>query len=262
MASTMKHQKYLFYFILITFNFFNFFNSWMSPFILGLSIAEAANDGYFIRLQNSYRGYIVKFLLLSTGVTAIAINYFVLLEPGYSILDLWFNSYTFGTNAGAHAKPEYNQLSAPDLIIGGCLMLLVELSSSLRFIFGFPPIYFLGKVSFGVYLIHPIIATSFSSYMISKSFDPSAGLSYDHAVFQVMISLFAVLLPISWVFYKVADKNSVKFGRFVERFVFQAEWSRANFSAWFQHSLDSLKCGYSNVKSLTAKPVEQDDEIV
>jgi hypothetical protein len=54
---------------------------------------------------------------------------------------------------------------------GGLLIiLLAEMSETFRFFLELPPILFLGKVSFGLYLLHPVICASVSPWIIERVF--------------------------------------------------------------------------------------------
>ena len=229
-TSAITHQKWLFYSVIILIDWLNSMNSWLSPFAVGLWIAEVAQTGFYTRIEKGLKGYIVRGVLFSIGFTCVLLDAFRGKET-----QNWFNTFTFDNNGIVqnHDLPAYDQMLPLTLVSGACLMLLLETSSWFRFMFGNPIMEFFGKISFGVYLLHPIIVVSFGSWLVAKYFDPAAGYSSSAATAIVFLALFAAVIPCSWIFFYVADKPSIWIGRQVESVVFSTAWSRDGFNKWF-----------------------------
>lgn len=50
-GSAITHQKWIFYLVIIFFDWLNSLNSWLSPFAMGLWIAEVAQTGFYKRIE-------------------------------------------------------------------------------------------------------------------------------------------------------------------------------------------------------------------
>jgi peptidoglycan/LPS O-acetylase OafA/YrhL len=75
---------------------------------------------------------------------------------------------------------------------------------------------FLGYISFSLYLIHPLIIGSFSSYLFLKL---SESMAYNNAVLVVFLLSLAICIPLSWVMTKYIDVPGTNFSKYVyERF--------------------------------------------
>ncbi|MCW3122577.1 MAG: acyltransferase 3 [Flavipsychrobacter sp.] len=75
---------------------------------------------------------------------------------------------------------------------------------------------FLGYISFSLYLIHPLVIGSFSSYLFLKL---SETMPYNNAVALVFLLSLALCIPLSWAMTKFVDVPGTKFAKTVyERF--------------------------------------------
>jgi peptidoglycan/LPS O-acetylase OafA/YrhL len=75
----------------------------------------------------------------------------------------------------------------------------------------------MGKISFGVYLLHPLIIPSFGALMAGIVFDPARGVNIKLAETIVMAWTITLTTLISWLFFYIADKPSISFGLLAER---------------------------------------------
>lgn len=90
------------------------------------------------------------------------------------------------------------------------------LSAVLQRLISFRIFIFLGYISFALYLIHPIIIGSFSSYLFLKL---SETMPYNNAVALVFLLSLVVCIPLSWLMTKYIDIPGTNFAKYVyERF--------------------------------------------
>ncbi|MCX6795316.1 MAG: acyltransferase [Candidatus Falkowbacteria bacterium] len=96
----------------------------------------------------------------------------------------------------------------------GALMIMLALLSSekIQKVLENKYFYFLGKISFSMYLIHLIIICSFSSYLFLqlKNFLP-----YDFSFLVTFILSMIVIFITSSLFYRLVDRKSIKFSHFL-----------------------------------------------
>jgi peptidoglycan/LPS O-acetylase OafA/YrhL len=204
-VSGIKNNRWVFFSIIILFDWLNALNSWLSPFAVGLWIAFVAQTGYYDRISQGIQGYIIRFLLFALGLTGVLFQ-----AMNASKTQEFFNSFTFNAQGviTSHPNAEYFQMMPLNLLVGTCLMLLLETSSWMRFLFGNPIMHFFGKISFGVYLLHPTLLVSFGSWLVATYFDPAKGLSQDTSIAIVFLSFYAILIPFAWAFYHIADNRN------------------------------------------------------
>jgi peptidoglycan/LPS O-acetylase OafA/YrhL len=166
----------------------------LSTFIFGMSLnyAEARRDG-----------------LNKLSITVIAS---VLL-----IIGLIFGSYP--TN-GALMGTIYQDL--PMYILENCvwfhivgayfLVLAFVLSRVLQRLISLRAFMFLGYISFSLYLLHPLLIGSFSSYAFMKM---SETMNYNFAVVVVLIVTTVILLPLSWLMTRYVDGPGTQLSKYI-----------------------------------------------
>ena len=71
---------------------------------------------------------------------------------------------------------------------------------------------FLGYISFAIYLLHPLVIGSVSSYLFLKMHER---FGYNHSVACVLLVTIAVCIPASWLLTKYIDGPGIRFAKYV-----------------------------------------------
>jgi peptidoglycan/LPS O-acetylase OafA/YrhL len=101
----------------------------------------------------------------------------------------------------------------------GAFLLVIAfiLSPLLQRLVNFRMFRFLGYISFSLYLLHPLLMGSWSSWLFMKLLYARVG--YNHAVVIVFLATTAILLPISWLIAKYIDQFGIHFAKRVYQYV-------------------------------------------
>ncbi|KAI9011441.1 acyltransferase family-domain-containing protein [Gaertneriomyces semiglobifer] len=227
MISYPKHQHFVYF--ALTFWFF-WIKHWFANFMVGMWIASLAQAGVFTRIANLRFGRLLIWLLRC--ILAI-----VFMSTIYNPKKLRDWTIEWGFSAGKAQVPNDNE-NINNFVInyfyaGTSLILLLEITPFLQRIFEIRPVRFLGSVSFGTYLLHPIIYLSFGSVMVSAVFGGSALESWSHGLkmFIVWLSTWAMIILVSFVFWKTFDAWSISAGRELEMLL-KKDWSWSSFLGW------------------------------
>lgn len=248
----MKNSKWTFYAVIILVNCFNNLHSWIAPFIIGFVIAEMTQLGIFMKLEATTKGLLLKILLIAIGLLFFIADYWFINSDGQSVFLVEFSHVSI--NDGPRL-PRYDEININYLMIATCLIAYLELSPGLRWFFGSPPFAFLGKISFGMYLLHPLVIPSAGSLIASYLFNPELGLHRDIASFLTVLSILLCSSVASWIFYYIADKPSIDMGRYLESYFFSKNLSTKELRARFTNS-DSEHTIYEEVQSVSSDDVE------
>lgn len=96
------------------------------------------------------------------------------------------------------------------------LALAFILSPLLQKMVSFSPFRFLGYISFSLYLLHPLVLGSFSSWLFLNL---NGALGYNKSVLIVFLSTIAVLIPASWLMARYVDQLGIRLARKVYEYV-------------------------------------------
>lgn len=100
---------------------------------------------------------------------------------------------------------------------GFFVVLAVVLSKNLQWFFSLRPMRFLGYISFSIYLIHPLIIGSFSSFVLVKLVPR---FSYNTAMSIVTLSTLVVSFYLSYLMAKYVDAKGMELSRrFYEKYL-------------------------------------------
>jgi peptidoglycan/LPS O-acetylase OafA/YrhL len=218
----MKNSKWTFYAVIIAVNCFNNLHSWISPFIIGLVIAEMAQLGIFQKIEGTTKGFVLKIALIAVGLLFFVADYWFINGNGDSVFLVGFSHVSMDDR---QRLPRYDEVNINYLVVGTCLIAYLELSAGLRWFFGSPPFAFLGRISFGMYLLHPLVIPSVGSLIAYYIFNPAFELDRDLASCLTVIMILICSSIASWVFYYVADKPSIELGRYFEGYFFSKNLS-------------------------------------
>ncbi len=165
--------------------------SWLAAFFAGMLISDYCVQYKTNRMRERDRLFIKR-------VTRIARNRFVVGSLVMVIVLLI-------------GMPEYRGVS--NLFLACAVIAVSILSAPVRSFLSTPPLLWLGKISFGLYLSHLLLVASASSalylWLLSR-------LGYGFAGVTVTLVTIILALPIGWVFYVLGDKPALWFGRCLE----------------------------------------------
>ena len=114
-------------------------------------------------------------------------------------------------------------------IIGGYLLVLAfVLSAGLQRFISMRLFRFLGYISFSLYLIHPVILSSFSSYTLVHLY---ARLGYNKSMIIVFLLTNIVCLAFSWLMTKYIDVPGTQFSKYIYEHFFKKSAVSQNESA-------------------------------
>ncbi|KAJ3106863.1 hypothetical protein HDU96_008075 [Phlyctochytrium bullatum] len=121
--------------------------------------------------------------------------------------------------------PQYWELVYSRMWAAAAMLVWAEVSPGFQWFLECEPVKFLAKISFGLYLMHPLSGVIFGSFTIVHllpASDPESGkithLAWYHALLLYSIVLaFTVLM--AWGFYHTMDKLSIDGGRALERWL-------------------------------------------
>jgi peptidoglycan/LPS O-acetylase OafA/YrhL len=183
---------------------------------VGLLIAEMTQDGVFQKLEAS-ESVGVKFRLAYVFFMAI-IAHIYRNDQDQSYFLIFLSNISFSTKR-ADKYPMFNELNLNYLIIGTCLITYFELSPGMRLFFESKPLEILGKISFGVYLLHPLVIPSFGSLVAAYMFNPEYGINANFASIVTKFAIAWFTFVSSFQFYLFVDKPSVMIGKWLEGIV-------------------------------------------
>jgi peptidoglycan/LPS O-acetylase OafA/YrhL len=184
-------NKLAVFMLLILVVIFADFSVYYIAFILGIIINYMPLVEYKFKLRNNYF-IIIVLLILGLLLGGFPSTYNVA-GTFYSICS---NKFIVSNYKLIH-------------IIGGVFFILsVYLSDFFQKIFSKQIFIFLGKISFSFYLLHPIILTSFSSYIFLVLFGKIN--SYHICVLLVLLVTILFSFLVSFYFAKFVDNNGVK----------------------------------------------------
>lgn len=108
-----------------------------------------------------------------------------------------------------------------EMVYSLLIIVALLLSTYLQKLFETPVFAFLGKISFSMYLLHPLLLASFSAWLYLYL------LPYNYGAFNTFLIVFGVSVPvllgISYLFYYLIDKNGMKWANKIYEKVFKAE---------------------------------------
>ena len=187
--------KYIFYTISLVF-IVTFLGLFFIPFILGVILC---NMHYNNRGVFKYKGKKYKFFMLIIGLFLGSYPY---TDTSYTIYN--FLEFDF---LGQRTSGIYH--------IGGAFFLMISMLSSslLQNLFSKKLFYFLGKISFSMYLIHFIILCSFSSFIFKELIQYN--LNYNLMILLTIIPTVILILISSYFMNKYVDSLSIKVAKII-----------------------------------------------
>ncbi len=225
-ATQLSSSRYFLYGLLIFYCWWTV--SLYALFIIGLLVNDLDQNGYIqqyleqLQRRNTSTNFSrmkLRGIKLLMWVTIFLISY----PPVGDTIDLYaayFQCYdVYGdTPAAVNTVRNTNRLHTSRLISGTLLFLLASYSPSFISFLSTKFIIFLGKVSFGLYLCHDMIAQMIASRVLTSSID--GGYSFQSAAILCGITYYVCLLPASYLFWKYIDEPSVRVSHQVFRTFF------------------------------------------
>jgi peptidoglycan/LPS O-acetylase OafA/YrhL len=196
--------------------------------------------GFLAFTHNTNRKLFVLFLILlyfkfteqpnmANFVFGISLNYLEKLAPKFSrnvvnitviilvLAGLFLGSYPSSNYHGGTIfekfTPFFLKYSRWYHSIGAfCIVAAVMLSPFLQKLFSLKPVRFLGHISFSLYLLHPLVLGSFSSWLYLKL---AAPVGFNKSLPLIFILTALVCLIVAWLMTKFIDEPGVKFSKYV-----------------------------------------------
>ncbi|KAJ3347963.1 hypothetical protein HDU91_006666 [Kappamyces sp. JEL0680] len=222
MLLSLRKRHHLFYALAIA--WFWYINSWSCVFLTGVYICQLSIDGYLARIQTSKYIWLYRMALVLASLAPMTkqLPLFAWFhEPlAFQYYDNYFQRSTGGM-IGGKASRDVIWFEQDNAVSFSCasVVLLFELTPALQRLFSTRPFQFLGRISFGLYLGHPLVMWSILSWAIVFLTD-TLGLSF----YPVMVLCIPIYLAGSflfgWAFSRSVDKASIDASHWVRNTLF------------------------------------------
>lgn len=174
------------------------YKSHLTAFVVGTALADYRYSNYFRRLP-----VYAMLLLAAVALYAGSFHWMKFLPPGdWGVL----NHMT-----GLPARLVYTGAAAILLL---CVINRVQTEPSRFQRIGI----WLGKISFSLYLLHLIFIGSFSCWMFGELSD--FGLSYHLRAALTLLCTLVLLLPLSYLFFRIVDQQAIRLARYIAQTAF------------------------------------------
>ncbi len=193
LALTHNTKSRIIIMILLLLFFYFTEDQYYSDFIFGISLNYVGRSGIWL---NKYLSNFTAFILLIIGLILGAF-------PSNNVI-----THTFISNfpGSKFVGGWYHNIGAYFLVLSFVIAPFLQRLIDLRFF------RFLGYISFSLYLLHPLIIGSFSSFIFLKLYH-SCGYNYSVAIVFILTTCFC--LYISWLMTKYIDIPSTGFSKYV-----------------------------------------------
>ncbi|KAJ3049017.1 hypothetical protein HK097_009980 [Rhizophlyctis rosea] len=219
-ASFQPSRKYLMYTLALLWSWITL--SWSCAFFFGLILAELAHDGHLRRLTHMRRIWIVRAAL----VAWIGIG--ILGDLGEHKVDWWLEGvwmkgwlpnpdngslqqFPSGLRQFWQYKPRGGSISAAAVV-------LIEITPQLQTLLSNRFFQFLGKVSFMMYLLHPVMQFSLGSFVLGTIYGRVPDWICGVLTYGVTMG---VIFGVSLGAYNVFDEPSVRAGKWLHERLFK-----------------------------------------
>ncbi|KAI9089646.1 acyltransferase family-domain-containing protein [Phlyctochytrium arcticum] len=196
-------------FALLTFYFF-WIENFLADFMVGLWIADLANAGALARLMKSR--WIWPTRILVTLITILS----VIPSPAFEKFIMSWAFDTYNGVIGRVNRPNFWEFEISYFFAASAFIFLVEISPGVQRFFELSPIRALGRLSFGMYLLHPVVFLTFGSSMIHFAFGILGSWPHFLKLLIAYLGTIIITLMAAWCFSKTFDQWSIDFGRWLE----------------------------------------------
>ena len=174
---------------------------WYSPFVLGFLLAVSSTNGWTEKILSKKN----KYVLATRYFVQILLVIFLLCDRIFGVFD----------NAQDWAQFPYSGVVLQQFLVALAWIVLVESSTLIQYLLSMKLFTFLGRASFGLYLMHgpmlPLVRVFLSSFSKLSTV----------VLFWTSISLyFAFALGLGYLFSRFVDEKLVRFINKVYKFVF------------------------------------------
>jgi len=167
-------------------------------------------------------------VILSAFMFGISLNYLEQYAKGFNkkvatslavillMMSLVLGSFSINGNAGTffdHKPKSFLQYGVWFHVVGAYFMVVAfVISVPFQKLVSLRLFRFLGYISFAMYLLHPLIIGSFSSYVFLQLHDR---LGFNHTVAVVFLLTVALCFILSWLIAKYIDEPGIRFSKYV-----------------------------------------------
>ncbi|KAJ3186167.1 hypothetical protein HDU85_007607 [Gaertneriomyces sp. JEL0708] len=192
-----------------------FAQSIYTTFVIGLLVAEYDHAGLWARIRSSRRVKLWRAMLVALILSTLYLPGVFSFIASCTMFDIW--SGRFGRAGGV-------LLNIPELYSGIGILILCEISPGLQRVLSSRPLKHLGRISFGLYLLHPVVYFTVGSLVGIWAFDLD-NIGIPGQAIIVYLGSLAGFLFFGELFANSIDRWSIDFGRFVESRFLRGSWS-------------------------------------
>ncbi|TPX53694.1 hypothetical protein PhCBS80983_g06229 [Powellomyces hirtus] len=222
MVMMTRRRYYVYFFIAV---FLVFVSSPNLLFVLGLLLSDLAASNITKRVLQSQPFYVVMAIQMSFLVLAFTL---IIWSSFANALDNFFAKHTLlaveGT-VGVQLKDMWPQVMRFSYwVTAFSLLVYVELSHAAQYFFSSRIFVFLGKVTFGTYVLQMTVIYSIMPRIILHL--QSEGWSYWNNIIFTYVACLAITIALGWVFYHTVDKGALNLARWMWNELFEKGTTR------------------------------------
>ncbi|KAJ3413203.1 hypothetical protein HDV05_008337 [Chytridiales sp. JEL 0842] len=187
---------------------------WLAAFLLGFFMSQYMS---YMKNWNIYYRH-----LAGLGFAGIVVLNAIYGERRFNRVN---NQITVNQDGGmgyiSDMYPLFWQFDPRGILSAWAILHCIELMELLQWVFTRKPILFLGRVSYGVYLAHPIVLASFRSWLFvqwtSPDRNPRDTVVPASLAWPIFFLSLLVTIVVGYVLHKTADVHSYIFSKWLER---------------------------------------------
>ncbi|TPX53831.1 hypothetical protein PhCBS80983_g06147 [Powellomyces hirtus] len=225
-AKSYHHHRYIIQVLFILWSFWT--QSWNVSFATGLLLADLAHSGYFARIRKASWWIHYPLRIILAFIFIVTVCYFPVISPEIAAYSVRWSLDLGNAKIGMLPGWNWDMWDPLTYFAAFALLTLMEITPSMQRVFQIPPIRFLGKVSFGLYLLHMTVYATFGSIMIIALYNPNAAIMPEWLKLTIVyFTTLAVMIALSYVFHLTFDNWSMTAGFSMHQLLSDPDWSRA-----------------------------------
>ncbi|KAJ3215911.1 hypothetical protein HK099_006147, partial [Clydaea vesicula] len=229
----------------------NLVNQSMSTFFfIGVALSQLSITKFYEEINKSRYRSILHF--------SLGLFLFIRLFDYGLVFIRYIDYYFLGFFIGADSN--YNPVDSNGLptlyacLFSAVLIMLLELNQYVQFLFSCKPMELLGKMSFGLYLLHPLWFGGVTPHIINLV--ASTNLPYVYQYLLVWFGTFLALIPGVFVFYQTFDLGSVFVAKFIYSIIKNAKSTNLFNEKFIQFKTVSIiRSNHTNLESRLWSPI-------
>ncbi|KAH6573076.1 hypothetical protein BASA60_006244 [Batrachochytrium salamandrivorans] len=204
---------------------FQLTHSWGTHFIAGLLLADLAQNGYMDRYRSwKYSHYINTLWFIGSACLVFRSPILNIADP----VDQAVRAHLY-SHGNMGVNMHYSVENAMIFLFCFSIMLSIETSVWLQWVFSRSPLVFLGRISFPLYLMHPYAAKYLD---MVNNYLREVIKNYVLLTACIFVVSTAIVCLCSYLLIPVIDTPSIYIGRWVEQSVVTEPWSWTAIKLW------------------------------